>query len=499
MTRHARLVRPDEGREFAAIAVPVLVDGDGAFVSEAVVAALPDAGLVATLSSEWCRAHGLTESAGTAVVLRRLAGPVVVLAVVGATLNDPESYRCAAAAAVAAAGEVDVAFFLPTDGVEHPDEVAQALVEGALLASYRYLGDSETTFAVVPVGAPLPTVDAHDAVDRGLERASIVADAVNWAKQLINTPANAMTPRDLARAVVERLDLSHVTTRVWNEDVVVAERCGGVVGVGQGSVNPVRLVFASYDPEPDTALPHVALVGKGVTFDSGGLSLKPAADMHLMKTDMTGAAVVMATVAAVASLGLRVRVTAIAPMAENVVGENSIKPGDVVTIRNGLTVEVLNTDAEGRLLLADGLSLAVEAEPDAIIDIATLTGAQRVALGNDVGAMYATTDELARYVSSASARSGEPFWRMPLIASYRSQLESYVADLANIGKAGQAGSVVAALFLERFTAGVPWVHLDVVGPARAEATKGYTSKGATAFGARTLIHLLEAVADESSR
>jgi leucyl aminopeptidase len=499
MTRHARLVRPEEGRGFAAIAVPVLVDADGAFVSEAVVAALPDAGLAPALSSEWCRAHGLNETAGSSVVLRQLEGPMVVLVVAGATLNDLESYRRAGAAAVVAAGDVDVAFFLPTDGVDDPAALAQALVEGALLASYHYLDDVETHFAVVPVGAPLPTVDAHDGVAAGLARAGIVADAVNWAKQLINTPANAMAPRDLARAVIERLDVEHVTTRVWNEDVAAAERCGGVVGVGQGSVHPVRLVFASYDPEPGATMPHVALVGKGVTFDSGGLSLKPANDMHLMKTDMTGAAVVMATVAAVASLGVRVRVTAIAPMAENVVGDNSIKPGDVVTIRNGLTVEVLNTDAEGRLLLADGLSLAVEVEPDAIIDIATLTGAQRVALGNDVGAMYATTDELARYLASASARSGEPFWRMPLTESYRSQLDSDVADLANIGKAGQAGSVIAALFLERFTAGVPWVHLDVVGPARAEAAKGYTTKGATAFGARTLIHLLEAVAGESPR
>ena len=499
MTRHARLVRPDEARTFAAIAVPVLVDDAGAFVSEAVVAALPGAGLSAALSSEWCAAHGLKESAGTSIVLRSLDGPMVVLVVVGATLNDLESYRRAGAAAVAAAGDADVAFVLPTDGLERPDAVAQALVEGALLASYRYLDTGETHFAVAPVGSPLPSVDAHDGVARGLARAAVVADAVNWAKQLINTPANAMTPRDLARAITERLDVSHVTTRVWNEDVLAAERCGGVVGVGQGSVHPVRLVLATYDPEPGASMPHVALVGKGVTFDSGGLSLKPATDMHLMKTDMTGAAVVMATLAAVASLGERVRVTAIAPMAENVVGENSIKPGDVVTIRNGLSVEVLNTDAEGRLLLADGLSLAAEAEPDAIVDIATLTGAQRVALGNDVGAMYATTDELARYLSSASARSGEPFWRMPLTDSYRSQLESDVADLANIGKAGQAGSVVAALFLERFTAGVPWVHLDVVGPARAEATKGYTTKGATAFGARTLIHLLEAVAAETPR
>jgi leucyl aminopeptidase len=280
---------------------------------------------------------------------------------------------------------------------------------------------------------------------------------------------------------------------VWDEGDLAREHCGALLGVARGSSEPPRLVSATYDPEPGAAMAHVALVGKGVTFDSGGLSLKPADAMTLMKTDMTGAAVVMACVGVVARLGLRVRVTAIAPMAENVVGESAMKPGDVLVARNGLSIEVLNTDAEGRLLLADALSLAVEGEPDAIIDIATLTGAQRVALGNGVGALFATTDELARYLAEASERSGEGLWRMPLVGAYRSQLDSEVADLANIGRAGQAGAIVAALFLERFSAGVPWAHLDVAGPARAESASRYITKGATAFGARTLIEFLVAV------
>ncbi len=494
MTRHAQLVRLEEGRRFDVLCVPVHFDGDDAFIAEAIIDAVPELALPATLSRAWCAAQGLREEIGSFTVVRALAGSSVVLVAAGATLNDLENYRRAGAAAVRAAEERDVAFFLASDGVDQPDAVAQALVEGALLASYRYRENAEARFGVVAVGAPLPSVGDHTLVGEGVARGAIVADSVNWAKQLINSPANAMTPRDLTREILEYLNLAHVSTRVWDEEDLRDERCGGVLGVGAGSGEPARLVTATYDPAPGTTMAHVALVGKGVTFDSGGLSIKPADAMTQMKTDMSGAAVVMAALAAVARLGVPVRVTAIAPMAENVIGERALKPGDVLTTRNGLSVEVLNTDAEGRLLLADALSLAVEAEPDAIIDIATLTGAQRVALGNSVGAMFASTDELARYVSEASARTGEALWRMPLVEGYRHQLDSDVADLANIGRAGQAGSIVAALFLERFSAGVPWVHLDVVGPARAEAASGYTTKGATAFGARTLIDFLVAVA-----
>jgi leucyl aminopeptidase len=493
MTRHAHFVRLEEARHYDVLGVAVHFDAESAFISEGIVAALPELDLPANLTRSWCSAQGLRDEVGSSITERSLRGPSVVLVAAGATLNDLESYRRAGAALVSAAGERDAAFFLATDGVEHADDVAQALVEGALLASYRYREGAESRFGVVAVGSPLPSVDAHTLVGEGVSRGATVAESVNWAKQLINTPANVMTPRELTRAIVEHLEHEHVSTRVWDEGDLARERCGALLGVARGSSEPPRLVSATYDPEPGAAMAHVALVGKGVTFDSGGLSLKPADAMTLMKTDMTGAAVVMACVGVVARLGLRVRVSAIAPMAENVVGESAMKPGDVLVARNGLSIEVLNTDAEGRLLLADALSLAVEGEPDAIIDIATLTGAQRVALGNGVGAMFATTDELARYLTEASERSGEALWRMPLVGAYRAQLDSDVADLANIGRAGQAGAIVAALFLERFSAGVPWAHLDVVGPARAESASGYVTKGATAFGARTLIEFLVAV------
>jgi leucyl aminopeptidase len=220
--------------------------------------------------------------------------------------------------------------------------------------------------------------------------------------------------------------------------------------------------------------------------------------MMTMKTDMTGAAVVMAALSIASRLQLAVRVTAIAPLTENMTGDSATRPGDVLTIRNGMTIEVLNTDAEGRLILADGLCLAVEANPDAIIDVATLTGAQAVALGDEVGALFATTDELAADLGAASARSGEQLWRMPLVSNYESHIDSDVADMKNIGKAGRAGSISAALLLQRFTDARPWAHLDIAGPGRSDASRGYLTKGATAFSARTIVEFLRAVADAKS-
>ena len=326
-------------------------------------------------------------------------------------------------------------------------------------------------------------------------RGGVIAEGVNWAKRLIDTPAGDLPPRELAKQVLRRLDQdAHVEVETWNESRVKEERLGGLLGVGQGSAQPTRLVYATYDPEPGATLAHVALVGKGVTFDSGGLSIKTGEGMMTMKTDMTGAAVVMAVLSIVSRLELPVRVTAIAPMTENMTGDSATRPGDVLTIRNGMTIEVLNTDAEGRLILADGLSLAVEANPDVIIDVATLTGAQAVALGDEVGAMYATTDELANSFRAASERSGELLWRMPLVANYESHLDSDVADMKNIGKAGRAGSISAALLLQRFTDARPWVHLDIAGPGRSDANRGYWTKGATAFSARTIVEFLRAVA-----
>lgn len=501
MSRSARISTPSQALESPTIVVPVVFDGDSAFVAESIPSKLAGHEVPRNLSSQWCVRHGLKADAGSCVVLRSVNGPSLVFVSLGSSYNVLENYRLAAAAAQTAGGGGDVAFLLPTEATESARDATEALVSGALLSGYNYKqsGD-EGFFDVVPMGSPLPSVPVHDAVAEGVSRGMVIAGAVNWAKRLIDTPASSLPPKELARHVELRLSEDpHVRVETWTESRIREERLGGLLGVGEGSAQPTRLVYATYDPQPGTELPHVALVGKGVTFDSGGLSLKSGDGMMTMKTDMSGAAIVMSALSVVSRLGLAIRVTAIAPMTENLPSDKAMKPGDVLTFRNGMTAEVLNTDAEGRLILADALSLAVEANPDAIVDVATLTGAQAVALGEEIGALYASTDELANYFSSASARSGESLWRMPLFDRYESHIESDIADMKNMGEAGKAGSISAALFLRRFTDGRPWVHLDIAGPGRCDTARGYVTKGATAFGARTIVDFIEAVVNDASK
>jgi leucyl aminopeptidase len=500
MARTARISTPVEAATQSTVVVPVVFDEGVAFVAESVPATLGGQSIPRTLSKEWCRKQGLKPEAGSVTVLRSFQDTNVAFVSLGSSYNSLESYRLAGAAATSCAKDECVAFFLPTDGIDDPHDAAQALVTGALLASYNYKQrDAFTTFDVIPLGSPLPTVETHDDVTEGVARGEVVANGINWAKYLVDSPAGYLPPKELARHVQARLNEDkHVHVDVWTEPRIREERLGGLLGVGEGSAQPCRLVYATYDPSPDVELPHIALVGKGVTFDSGGLTLKTGEGMMTMKTDMTGAAIVMAAVSIASRLALEVKITAIAPMTENLPSDRATKPGDVLTIRNGMTIEVLNTDAEGRLILADGLSLAVEANPDAIIDVATLTGAERVALGDEVGAIFTSTDELADYFAVASARSGELLWRMPLYKSYESVIESDVADMKNIGKVGNGAMISAALILQRFTDGRPWAHIDIAGPGRSESNRGYTTKGATAFSARTIVEFLEAVAEEAS-
>ena len=268
-----------------------------------------------------------------------------------------------------------------------------------------------------------------------------------------------------------------------------AEALGGVLGVGQGSANPPRFVKATYSPaRPQGSL---ALVGKGVVFDSGGLSLKTSSGMETMKTDMSGAAAVLAAMSVLAAVGVKAKVTAYVPMVENMPSGTAIRPGDVLKIRNGKTVEVLNTDAEGRLILADALSLASEDEPDAIIDLATLTGACMVALGDKIAGLMGNDDGWNDQVRDAADATGESVWPLPLPKEYRKLLESEVADLRNISTGGYGGALTAGLFLQEFVDGAPWVHLDIAGPARAGGDDGYVLKGGTGFGVRTLVALAE--------
>jgi leucyl aminopeptidase len=298
----------------------------------------------------------------------------------------------------------------------------------------------------------------------------------------------------VARDLADRHGLS---VTVLDEVAITSEGLGGLAGVAQGSEEPPRLIELVYQPSTPTAgvgdghVPTVALVGKGITFDSGGLSIKTADGMMTMKTDMSGAAAVLATMSALADLAVGVKVIAIVPTTENMPGGRAIKPGDVLKIRNGKTIEVLNTDAEGRLILADGLSLATEAGPDAMVDLATLTGACVVALGRQIAGLMGNNDDLVGQVRAASDRAGELVWHLPLPDEYRKSIESEVADMKNISSpAGAGGALTAGLILAEFVDDVPWAHLDIAGPARSDADEGYTRKGGTGFGVRTLIELL---------
>jgi leucyl aminopeptidase len=380
-------------------------------------------------------------------------------------------------------------------------DAVQAVTEGTVLGSYRFTafkGEADRTFvervSVVGLG-----IDAS-VLEEGVARGTRVAEAVCLVRDMVNEPPSSMTPTRVAGLVQDLAGTKPGTSvEVWEPERISGEGLGGLMGVARGSTEPPKLVRVEYRPpgaaEADGRIPHIVLVGKGITFDSGGLSLKTSEGMSTMKTDMSGAATVLATVAACADLGVQLRVSAIAPLTENMPDGRATKPGDVLRIRDGQTIEVLNTDAEGRLVLADALVLAAELEPDAIVDLATLTGASVVSLGASIAALFANDDELADRVLAASRRAGEPMWRLPLASQYGNHVESDVADMKNIGKPGEAGAIVAALILERFVKDVPWVHLDMAGPARSDQDEGALTKGGTGFGVRTLLELLKDLAE----
>ena len=370
---------------------------------------------------------------------------------------------------------------------EPPAAAAEALAEGVLLGAYQFLDyKSKATASSLRRVAVL---DGRADVKRGLDRGNVVAHAAIWARDVVNEPAGSQSPSDFVATARRLLARSGVTVQVLGDAQLRAQRMGGVLGVGQGSERPPRFLKLSYEPR-GRATGRLALVGKGVVFDSGGLSLKTAGGMETMKTDMSGAAAVVATMSALRSLDVKTRVTAYVPLVENMPSGNAIRPGDVLTIRNGKTVEVLNTDAEGRLILADALSLAVDDKADAIVDLATLTGACVVALGEKIAGLMTNHEGWSEQVRAAADRAGEPVWPLPLPTDYRKQLDSEVADLRNIGTGGYGGALTAGIFLQQFVGDRPWVHLDIAGPARAPSDDGYLVKGGTGFGVRTLLELV---------
>ncbi len=380
-----------------------------------------------------------------------------------------------------------VAVALPEVSSERAGAIASALVEGLIVGTegpgLRKSEKGRHTFESLLIVA-----DGVDVSD-GIERGAIVGAAVNLARTLVNTPPAEKTPRRFADRAREVAKESGMSVEVWDEATIREERFGGLLGVSAGSDEPPAFVVLEYKKGADA--PTLALVGKGVTFDSGGLSLKPSASMEDMKCDMTGAAVVLATLSAIARLKLPVNVRGYMVLTENMTGGKAMKLGDVLTMRNGKTVEVLNTDAEGRLILADALSFAVEAKPARILDLATLTGACVVALGTKVAGLFTNNDAFAASVAAASERSGERTWRLPLDDDYKEALKSQVADLKNVG-GKWGGAITAARFLQEFVAETPWVHLDIAGPSWADTESPTRDSGGTGCFVRTLVALIEA-------
>jgi leucyl aminopeptidase len=324
-----------------------------------------------------------------------------------------------------------------------------------------------------------------------LSRGLATARAGAFSRTLALVPANDKNPpwlAEVARSVAEERGLD---VRIWDDRQLAADGFGGILAVGQASATPPRFVQLGYTPPgASRRTPHVVIAGKGITFDTGGLSIKPADAMANMKRDMTGAGVVLSVLAALADLECPVRVTGLMACAENAVDGNALRPGDVIRHYGGRTTEVTNTDAEGRLVLADALAYAVdELQPDALVDIATLTGAVKIALGQRTGGLFATDDALAEHLSSAGAAAGEPVWRMPIVEDYASRMDSAVADADNAG--GPPGAITATLFLRPFTGGLPWAHLDVASVGDSPVDAFEWTAGPTGFGARLLLHWLE--------
>ncbi|HSE10476.1 MAG TPA: leucyl aminopeptidase [Nocardioidaceae bacterium] len=425
-----------------------------------------------------------------------LKSPLLVLVGLGdAEKLTPEAVRRAAGAASrAVSNAATVALALPATDADY----VRAVADGYQLGSYSFTA-FKTTPAPDVAGEVVVLSDVARQKDAAaaLETSQIVSAATKLTRDWVNTPPGDFTPEKFADAVeAARKDHKNakVTVKVMDEKALAADGCGGLIGVGRGSDNPPRLVQLTYKPRGAKA--HLALVGKGITYDSGGLSIKPAASMMTMKCDMAGAASVVAATFAIAELGLPIAVTTYAPMAENMVSGNATRPGDVLTIYGGKTVEVLNTDAEGRLVLADALVKATEDKPDVIVDVATLTGACVIALGDRVAGLLGNDEELIASVRSSGERVGEAHWHLPIPEEMGEKVKSNtkIADLAQHNVERWGGTLYAAAFLREFVDGQKWAHLDIAGPAFNEkGAYGYVTPGGTGMSVATLVELADSL------
>jgi len=395
---------------------------------------------------------------------------------------DAEKARLAAATVAGRAKELGTRMLC----WELPHHVeAPGFVEGTLLAAYEYRAfksDDDDGRRIEEL-----IVSAHHDVSAAVDHAAAVADATNACRDLQNAPSNELTP---SRFAARARELEGVEVEVWGRDQIEAAGMGAFAAVARGTDEEPQLITIRYEP-PDVAGPVLGFVGKGVTFDTGGISIKPAMKMSEMKFDMSGAAAVLEATGAIARLGLPVRVVTVLGATENMPSGRATKPGDIVRAKTGTTIEILNTDAEGRLVLADCLAHAIDQGAERLIDLATLTGAIVTTFGNTYAGLFGVDDEWCRQVEDAGRRAGELVWRLPLHAEYDELIKSSYADIANAVEARKAGSITAAQFLRRFTGDVPWVHLDIAGTA-SDNSKPYTPKGGAGFGVRLLVELARA-------
>ncbi|MGI6368129.1 MAG: leucyl aminopeptidase [Anaerolineae bacterium] len=373
-----------------------------------------------------------------------------------------------------------------------PGQATQALVEGTLLGAYRFAGygarPEEEPGELVELTLVTSDASALEAIREGAETGRIIAQATNYARDLVNQPANFMTPTDLAHAAESMARERNILCEVLGPGDMQELGMGALLGVAQGSNQEPRFIAMEYDGKPGIA--PVIVVGKGITFDSGGISIKPSDGMDRMKDDMAGAAATLGVMRAVADLHLPIRVIGLVAATENLPSGKALKPGDVVKAMGGLTIEIISTDAEGRLILADALGYAARCEPAAVVDLATLTGGCVVALGTVAAGLMGSDQALVDALRDASQDTGELVWQLPLFERYAEQIKSDVADVKNSG--GRAASAItAAKFLERFSEGYPWAHLDIAGLAWTNETEGYVPRGATGYGVRLLVEWLQ--------
>jgi leucyl aminopeptidase len=413
---------------------------------------------------------------------------------------EPERARVAAALAAKEAAKLEaatLAWLLPESGdvgasAGAGEATAAALVTGTILADYRFdrFRSSDPSKPPPPRIESLTLVGSTDLADAA-EAARICAEAQNRARDLQSLPSNVATPSFLGRRAREVASRHEgVSAEVLGRDEIAAKGMGGLVAVSQGTEEEPKLIVLRYEGGGNG--PRLGLVGKGVTFDTGGISLKPSASMHEMKMDMSGAAAVLEAVGAIAELALPLNLVAVVPSTENMPSGTAIKPGDIITQYNGKTVEVNNTDAEGRLILADALAYAVELGAERVVDVATLTGAVLIALGSTYAAVISNDDELAAEVEQAGATTGELVWRLPLHPEYKELTKGTVADLVNAAAKRKAGTIYAGSFLEEFVGETPWAHVDIAGTAW-DVGRPYTGNDASGFGVRLLVELARAL------